>query len=52
MYYIRDYNLFKIEELKKIMVKEVYCICIEIFDGKFVMFVGVYYLLSVIIGEE
>lgn len=41
-----------IEELKKIFVKEGYCFCVEILDGKIVIFVGVYFFFSEVSGED
>lgn len=50
--YIRDHNPPKTEELKKVMVKEAHCTCIQTLDGKFAMPVGVHYLPSGTTGEE
>ena len=52
LHYIRDHNPPKTEELKKTMVKEAHCTCIETLDGKFAMPVGVHYLPSATTGEE
>ena len=50
--YIRDHNPPKSEDLKKTMVKEAHCTCIETLDGKFAMSVGVHNLSSATTGEE
>ena len=40
------------EELKKILVKEAHCLCVETLDAKIAIPVGVHYLSSEVNGEE
>ena len=40
------------EELKKILVKEGHCLCVETIDGKIAIPVGVHFLPSEVSGED
>lgn len=50
--YTRNNSPPKTEELKKAMVKEAHCTCIETLDGKFAIPVGVHYLPTAVTGNE
>ena len=50
--YTKNNNPPDTEELRKTMVKEAHCTCIETLDGKFAILVGVHYLPTAVTGNE
>ena len=50
--FTRDNPASTAEELKKILVKEAHCLCVETLDGKIAIPVGVHFLPSEVSGEE